>query len=175
MTRRRPEHRLVEARTSDNPKRKLREPGPSLEEAAALAARVRYEGYAKHKLYPRAFGLEPISGVSDDPTFCDGHAGFEPGDMPLARDLLSRGVRSGLISQSDRQGDPALIWTIDDRGWIFEARLTTAGQALYHGYPVLPGDAIASKVVERFADWVYGGQGADHADALANAQDRYAK
>lgn len=44
---------------------------------------------------------------------------------------------------------PALLWTIDESGWIFELRITNAGQTQYHGYPVLQGDAFARHVLVR--------------------------
>ncbi len=175
MPRQRPTPRVVIERSSDNPKRALRAGKLSAAERKALGRRVRYEGYAKHKWEPRRFGLEPIPEPSEDRTFCDAHAKFRPTDMRRVVALLRRGVQASLVSDKDRQGDPAMIWTIADDGWIFEARLTLAGQALYHAYPLLPGDAFAHKVIEAFADYVYAGAGSAHHAALANAQERYAR
>ena len=62
MARRKPDPRLVVARSSDNDKRRLREPIPTNAWLLALADRASFEGYSKHKLQPRAFGLEPFTG-----------------------------------------------------------------------------------------------------------------
>ena len=69
MPRRRPDSRLVAHRSSDNVKRAL-EPAPNPATLTALAERVCYEPYAKHKLAPRAFGLEPMAGISEDTSYC---------------------------------------------------------------------------------------------------------
>lgn len=156
MNFRKPERRLTTVRRSDNEKRALADMPIDSADLAALANRVSYEAYAKHKLNPRAFGLDPISSVSDDPTFCDGHAGFTPRDMPRIQGLLRRGVLSGLIGKQGWPDEPRTLWTIDDSGWIFEGRITHPGRAIYHGYPILAGDAIAVKVISRFQHWLYG-------------------
>src|SRR5271169_324862 len=127
MPRRKPDKRLEILRSSDNDKRRLREPLPEKDWLAALAKRASFQGYSKHKLNPRAFGLEPFTGSRDDATYCDGHAQFGPAD---------------LIGHNDAQGDPTLIWAVDDNGWIYEGRITIPGRTLYHGYPVLRTEAI---------------------------------
>jgi hypothetical protein len=169
---RKPKRRLVVERSSDNDKRKLREPAPKAEARETLARRARFEGSAKHKLEPRAFGLEPAPSDDDD-TYCDGHAGFRPEDMARTGRLLRRGLLAGLIGQIDKQGDPTLIWTVDDNGWVYEGRITTPTRALYHAYPLLPSDAFAKIVIARYAEWAYGEADARVLFALQNALDRY--
>lgn len=78
-----------------------------------------------------------------------------PDDITKVPILLERGILVGLTSDTESAGKPRLIWTVDDNGWVYEARLTNAGAGLYHGYPLLPGDAMAIKVVARFSDWAY--------------------
>jgi len=155
MIARRPPTRTNADRHGTNVKRQLQT--PALESAAltALAKRATYEGYAKHKRDPRAFRLDPIPGTSIDPTLCDEHAGFTPEDMRRVPALMMRGIAMGLTSAAQAGDCPRLLWTIDDSGWVFEARLTNEVQALYHGYPLLPGDPIASKVISRVRDWAY--------------------
>lgn len=58
----------------------------------------------------------------------------------------------GLWSDQMDGDVPALLWTIDESGWIFELRITNAGQTQYHGYPVLQGDAFARQVLVRARD-----------------------
>lgn len=161
MNDRRPPERTNAQRRSTNVKRRLRAPALDDDALSDLAARAVYEPYAKHKRNPRAFGLDPIPGVSDDPTYCDEHAGFTPHDMQRIPVLLARGILTGLTSAAQDGDVPRLLWTIDDTGWVYEARLTNGGLALYHGYPLLPGDPVASKVISRFRDWAY-----DHDDGM---------
>jgi hypothetical protein len=167
-----PKRRLVVERSSDNDKRRLREPTPTSEAREALAARARFAGSGKHKLEPRAFGLEPAPSDHDD-TYCDGHAGSRPADMARTGRLLRRGLLAGLIGHNDKQGDPTLIWTVDDDGWVYEGRITTPTQALYHAYPLLPSDAFAKIVIARYAEWAYDQPDAKMRAALENALDRY--
>jgi hypothetical protein len=172
VKRRKPPVRLITERTDDNQKRALRTPAPSMADRALLAARLAYAGSAKHKLKPRAFGLDPAPRDADD-TLCDGHAGVTPEDMPRLLPLLKRGVIAGLIGQNDKQGDPTIVWAIDDNGWIYEARITTPSQAIYHGYPLLPADAFAKKVIARYRTWAYQQNRADLIQIYTNALDRY--
>lgn len=168
----RPAPRLMIERSSDNQKRELRSPVPSEAERAALASRLGYAGSAKHKLEPRAFGLHPAPRAEDD-SLCDAHAGFRPEDMPQALPLLRRGVSAGLIGHNDKLGDPSILWAVDDRGWIYEARITTPTQALYHAYPLLPADAFAKKVIARYREWAYDRRDDDLIQILELALDRY--
>ena len=73
--------------------------------------------------------------------------------MPDVRKWLVRGIGAGLIGHVERAGVPTIVWTVSDHGWIFEARVTNAGQAKYHGYPVRPSEAIAAMVIARFGEW----------------------
>lgn len=177
--RRKPDRRLITVRRSNNDKRELVENIPSLANRQALVNRVTYEPHSKHKSRPRAFGLEPLGAVSEDATYCDGHAGFEPQDTNRIPQLVWRGITAGLIGAKQAQGDPKVIWTVDDNGWVYEARLTMPSRAVYHGYPLLPGDAMAIKVISRFSRWVLGDgselQGNDPVArvALDAAQERY--
>jgi hypothetical protein len=171
--RRKPDARVIEARSSNNDKRRLREQTPTAVELRELEARASFGGYSKHKLNPQAFGLEAFSGQREDATYCDGHASFSPEDMRRVPDLLKRGITAGLIGQNSSQGDPTLLWTVDDNGWIYEARLTIPGQALYHGYPVLPNEAIARHVIVRYTDWIYDCGHLELHSSLQHLQERY--
>ncbi len=169
-----PKRRLVLERSSDNEKRRLLEPVPSAAFLAELAGELRYEGSAKHKEHPCAFGLEPVSREEDD-TLCDGHAGFVPGDMINVLPSLRQGVSAGLIGHNLLYDTtPTILWTVWETGWVFEARITNAAQFLYHGYPLLLGDAFARQVIARYAAWVYCHPNpAPFLQSLREAQERY--
>ena len=121
----------------------------------ALALEFKYEGHPKHKMHPHAYGLATFSGRRGDATFCDLHAKFPPGRMHLLKGLFQDGIKAGLTGANDTAHDePTIVWCIDDNGWIFEARITTASQAVYHGFPVRAGEAIAQEVIKRYSDYV---------------------
>ena len=113
-----------------------------------MLSNVHYRGSPKHKLHPHLFGLPPFTGARGDATLCD-DANFgvsQIADVPM---LIRRGIRAGLIGHTQR-----IIWTVADNGWIFEARETNRDAAEFHGYPVLPTEAIARAVFNRFSVWV---------------------
>jgi hypothetical protein len=93
--------------------------------------------------------------------------------MARTPELLRRGIEAGLIGANENQGDPTLLWTIDDNGWIYEARITSPGNALYHAYPVLPGEAIARKVIARFRVRAYELNDQTLIGAFQRAQEKY--
>ena len=152
---RRPDRRPVIARRSDNLKRRLADPIPDVGDLEAFASRIIYEPSAKHKLSPRSFGLDPAPATSEDASYCDGHAGFTPADIGRIRSLMRLGIMAGLMGEATLSEDPRIIWAVDATGWVYEARVTNTGQTSFHGYPLLPGDAMATKVVRRFERWVY--------------------
>jgi hypothetical protein len=69
--------------------------------------------------------------------------------------MMRTGIMAGLVGEIGAADEPRIIWAIDPNGWVYEARVTNAGQPSFHGYPLLPGDAMATKVVRRFERWVY--------------------
>jgi hypothetical protein len=116
---------------------------------------VSYGPYSKHKFNPLAYKLTPYGGPDVERTYCDAHANFGKKDCIRIPELLKRGVILGLWSHHNDGDDPRLLWTIDESGWIFELRITNSGQAQYHGYPVLPGDAFARHVLVRAREVAY--------------------
>jgi hypothetical protein len=154
MPLRKPLSRTLRQRASSNDPRRLSETVPSQTERTALASRATFDPYAKHKRHPAAFGLQPYEGEHEDPSYCDEHAGFAPADMVRVPALLQRGIAAGLYGKSKKKGDPGLLWSVDDNGWIYEAQITNPGYAVYHAYPVLPNEAIARKVLMRYTDFV---------------------
>jgi len=151
--RKKPDPRIIDARTQDNQNRRLLPDMPARALREQLAGRVGYEGSGAHKADPYGWGLEPYRGRRRDRTFCDLHARFAISDCERIPRLLRRGVLGGLISDHAMKGDPGMLWTIDDNGWIYELRITHQGRAIYHGYPVLPSDPLARKIIARLSAW----------------------
>ena len=136
-------------RSRNNANRRLIATLPTTASRAELSARVTYGAYSKHKFNPTAYKLSPYAGQDVERTYCDEHAGFGKESRNRIPTLLVRGVMLGLWSDQNDGDAPSLLWTIDENGWIFELRITNSGQAQYHGYPVLPGDAFARHVLAR--------------------------
>jgi hypothetical protein len=151
----RPAARISTERSPRSPRgRRLRVPAPDILYLQALAARATFSAYEKHKAQPRRFGLPPYTGARDEETtYCDADAGFAPGDAVRIPRWLSSGILAGLVGKNDSLGDPSLVWVLSEDGWIFEGRITMPGRAQYHGYPVLPNEAIAIEVLERYSSW----------------------
>ena len=176
IMRRRPPRRALQPRLSDNEKRDLSPTIPSIEERDALSARATYAGYAKHKRDPYAWGLEPFAGYAPDRSFCE-DVGFRMVDAARTVDLLRRGITAGLFGDLYRHDEPTMLWTVDDNGWIYELRHTVPGRAIYHGYPLIPTNALGRKVIARFEAWLFSiprrQRSAILVDALRAAQERY--
>ena len=136
-------------RSRNNAKRRLIATLPTVESRMDLSARVTYGCYSKHKFNPTAYKLSPYAGQDEERTYCDEHAHFGKDNLKRIPALLVRGVMLGLWSDQINGDAPSLLWTIDESGWIFELRITNPGQAQYHGYPILPGDAFARHVSVR--------------------------
>ncbi|MDI1265555.1 MAG: hypothetical protein PS018_20100 [bacterium] len=117
--------------------------------------------------------MKPYEGSHEDSSYCDEHAGFGPSDMPRAATLLRRGIDAGLFGKKSKKGDPGLLWSVDDNGWIYEAQITNPGYAVYHAYPVLPNEAIARKVLMRYADYVVALGDSRIKESLEAARRRY--
>lgn len=152
--RRKPPSRVAILRASENDPRHLLEPPPSQAARRQLAARASLVPYAKHKRHPDAYGLKPYEGDHEDPSYCDEDAGFLVADMARAPMLLERGILAGLWGDKRKKGDPHLLWSVDDNGWIYEAQVTNPGYAGYHAYPVLPTEAVARRVLARYVEYV---------------------
>ena len=141
-----PRRRRSNERRSDNVKRRLMR-NPTEDLIREMLRTVSYEGSSKHKLHPHLFDLPPFVGDRGDATLCD-EAEFEPSRLPEVPALIRRGIRAGLIGHTSR-----ILWTVADDGWIFEARKTNREATQFHGYPVLPREAIGQLVFTRFSEW----------------------
>jgi len=157
MTRKKPPPRVVVQRSRNNANRRLVAVLPSAVSRGELLARVTYGAYSKHKFNPTAYKLSPYAGQDEERTYCDAHAQFRKESLQQINRLLARGVMLGLWSEQNSGDVPSLLWTLDDRGWIFELRITNPAQAQYHGYPVLPGDVFARHVLVRAREMVLNG------------------
>jgi hypothetical protein len=54
-----------------------------------------------------------------------------------------------MISAPDAEGVPKYIWSVDDEGVPYEAKIGNGG---YHGYPLYPDDDMSAVVLREWAD-----------------------
>lgn len=104
----------------------------SLEKAA------RYVGSGHHKRNPADYGL-PRTNPRPTKSLCDLER-----VIPLeeAKSLVATGIRSGLVSEIRQDGFPKYIWSVSERGEVFEAKTDANGTGEYHGYPLEDEDAM---------------------------------
>lgn len=131
------------ARQGNNPKRRIIDVGSVAKDALeALSARLVYVGSANHKRYPGNYGFQPPSNPRPWKSVCDAR---RPLLKAEAEALLSSGVCKGMISAPDADGVPKYVWSVDDHGVPYEAKIGNGG---YHGYPLYPDDDM-SEIVSR--------------------------
>lgn len=131
------------ARQGNNPKRRIIDVGSIAKDALeALSARLNYVGSANHKRYPGNYGFQPPSNPRAWKSVCDVR---RPLLKAEAEALLSAGVCKGMISAPDSDGIPKYVWSVDEHGVPYEAKIGNGG---YHGYPLYPDDDM-SEIVSR--------------------------
>jgi len=116
-------------RQSNNPKRRIAEPGAlSVQQQDTFLGKARYVGSAIHKLRPADYGFYPPSNPRPHKSLCD-----DLRTIPAAEALrlFVAGVRKGMISTARVEGLPKYVWSVDDQGEAYEAKWGRDG---YHGY-----------------------------------------
>lgn len=134
----------MKQRASRNPKRRI---APvvhwSEDQRLEHAKRVRYGGNPQHKTRPGNYDLNPPTSPRPGKTLCDA-------DRPLLKGeairLLRAGIRKGMISEREKEGWPQNIWSVSEKGEVFEAQLENETQGVYHGYPLQFDDAFRALV-----------------------------
>jgi len=121
----------VTRRQSNRPDRRLApEETLAAEGRRALAARVRYEGMATHKLTPGDYGFVPPVSPRPSKSPCDD---LRPIMREEAANLLRSGVLAGMFSRPDNSGIPKYVWAVDAGNEVYEAK-TNPPNTVYHGY-----------------------------------------
>lgn len=117
-----------------------------------LSEAVVYGGNPAHKRHPGDFGLNPPAQPRLNKTLCDG----TQVNLQTAMRLLRTGARLGLVSIREQNGFPQNIWAVSPNGIALEAQLDNAETATYHGYPMGPGDPLATEVLNRWNEAAQG-------------------
>lgn len=116
-------------RRSNNPKRRIAPLGSFTEaDKESLLRMSRYVGSALHKRNPANYGFYPPVNPRGHKSLCD-----DVRSIPLqeAQRLFESGIRKGIVSTYKQDGIPKYVWSVDEQGEVYEAKLGNDG---YHGY-----------------------------------------
>lgn len=118
-------------RIGNNPKRRIAPLGRfSPQDLQRLVSTVRYHGSPHHKRVPANYGFHGPVGPRPHKSLCDGKRVIRLGE---ARSLLLDGLKRGMVSAYLMNGFPKYIWSVDQDGEPYEAKLGHEGRS-YHGY-----------------------------------------
>jgi hypothetical protein len=134
------------ARSGNNPKRRIAEPGhfaPAVLET--FADQLAYVGSANHKRFPGDYRFQPAVNPRGWKSLCD-----RDRVIPLseARQLLRDGILKGMISTHFDGDTPKYVWSVDANSRPYEAKLGLGG---YHGYMLEAEDNMAEFVLQAWA------------------------
>jgi len=136
----------VTPRQSNNPKRRLASRKLIVDaDLNSLAARIHYSGSAHHKRTPGDYGFQPPSNPRPGKSLCDGKRSLLRAEAEF---LLRKGVLKGFVSPFLGDNLPKYVWSIDDRGDVYEAKFDTVG---YHGYLLEESDDFQAFIVKEWA------------------------
>lgn len=128
----------MQRRRGSNPKRRIKPFNhDDSDRFADLAFRAVYTGNPEHKRAPADYGLTPPASPRPGKTLCDGERQIAKEE---AQELLTLGMRKGLVSVRERDGWPQNVWAISSSGEVFEAQLENSTMGTYHGYPLTQDD-----------------------------------
>ncbi len=118
-------------RQSNRPDRRLAsEDVLTSEQRAALAARLRYNGIAIHKLTPGDYGFVPPANPRPSKSPCDALRAVMRAEAEI---LFQSGVIAGMFSAPHIDGVPKYVWAVDSDNEVYEAK-TRPPDTVYHGY-----------------------------------------
>jgi hypothetical protein len=134
------------ARTGNNPKRRIAAFGTfSLADRQAIAARLSYVGSANHKRQPGDYGFHPPTNPRPSKSLCDAKRCVLLGE---AQALMEAGILKGMMSTSVVRDLPKYVWSVDDFGEAYEAKMGRDG---YHGYRLESDDTMRDIVLREWA------------------------
>ena len=134
------------ARAGNNPKRRIAASGVlSLPERQALAGRLTYVGSANHKRQPGDYGFHPPTNPRPSKSLCDARRCVLLGE---AQALMQKGILKGMISTWFVGDVPKYVWSVDEFGEAFEAKIGRDG---YHGYRLESDDTMRDIVLREWA------------------------
>lgn len=134
-------------RQAITPKRRiLPQGGLTGDNCSKLVAKLRYVGSANHKSRPGDYGFHPAANPRPWKSICDGARTILKDE---AQSLLEEGARRGLVSKLEFDGLPKYVWSVDEHGEAYEAKLGNGG---YHGYRLENEDPMRKTVLKEWRD-----------------------
>lgn len=118
-------------REGNNPKRRIANSNKlTVKERTSLAERLVYKASGHHKRNPADYGLERTN-PRPTKSLCD-----KTRIVPLkeAKELITRGVSVGMISDYSFGEFPKFIWCVAEDGEVYEAKTDATSPGTYHGY-----------------------------------------
>ena len=132
----------------NNPKRRIAKLGSyTRAQLDGLAAAARYSGSPHHKIRPADYDFNPPVAPRPSKSVCDAK---RPVRRDEAQKLLQAGLRLGMASSHTVREWPKYVWTVDDSGDVYEAKLGH-DQTRYHGYRLAEDDDAMRRWVG--AEW----------------------
>jgi hypothetical protein len=134
------------ARSGNNPKRRIAEPGHFAQAVlAAFADQFVYVGSAIHKRFPGDYGFQPPVNPRGWKSLCDRDRVILLGE---AQQLLREGILKGMVSTYFEGDVPKYVWSVDANNRPYEAKLGLGG---YHGYMLEAEDNMTELVLQAWA------------------------
>lgn len=126
-------------RPGSNPKRRITHSDYASDEVKQfLEKNAKYVGSGHHKRHPADYGFQRTN-PRPTKSLCDLERIVLREEAKL---LVTNGIRHGLFSEIREDGFPKFIWSVTQRGEVFEAKTDTHGTGEYHGYPLEDEDAM---------------------------------
>lgn len=131
-------------RQGNNPKRGIAPQGRlTADGEEAVGMHCALLGSANHKLHPAAYGF-PRPEPRPSKSVCDMERKIL---LPEAKQLVASGIQCELFSEPQADGFPKFIWSVSEKGEIFEAKTDRNGTGEYHGYPLEDEDPMHKYVL----------------------------
>lgn len=120
-------------RSSSSPKRRIVDLGSvPPEQLQAFAGQARYVGSGHHKRSPADYGFERTN-PRPTKSLCDA---LRVITLREAQELLWNGILMEMISLPPHGELPKFVWSVSQKGEVFEAKTHPNTPGMYHGYPL---------------------------------------
>lgn len=133
-------------RNGNNPKRRIAPVDYKPQnDRKALASRLQYTGSAVHKAHPGNYGFHPPCNPRPWKSICDGTRAILRSE---AEQLFQAGILKGMFSEFSETDNPKYIWSVDEQGEAYEAKVDRNG---YHGYRLENEDRMREVVLNEWS------------------------
>ncbi len=110
-------------------------------------AALTYVGSGHHKSRPGDYGFHPPVNPRPSKSVCDG---LRVVLLAEAQQLFRNGIMMGMFSVSHADGPPKYVWSVDDQGEPYEAKVVP-GTVTYKGYRLEEEDEMRKVVLKEWA------------------------